>query len=362
MSDAGENFWHSLPMPGLVVTGDGMIRDVNPAAELFLNASERKLRARPLAQELRCDTDLPSVVDRVRHDQSPVFIKRAVMSRLGMAEMACDIHVAPVSGMPDDTLLLIQPRHSDARLDQGQSLRSSVRSAIGMAEMLAHEIKNPLAGITGAAQLLAMELPPENTEMTDLIVAESRRIVALLDQVEQFGNLQPPQRRAANIHDILEQARRSAEMGFAQKCTIHTVYDPSLPLTHVDSDQMIQVVLNLLKNAAEAAGPDGGTLTIRTGFDQGLRRRDSDGRKRALPIQVEIIDDGPGLPKDLAGDIFEPFVSGHENGTGLGLALVSKIISDHNAWVNVTSKPGHTNFRLSLPLCDETFSPTPKET
>ena len=218
-----------------------------------------------------------------------------------------------------------------------------------MAEMLAHEIKNPLAGITGAAQLLAMNLAPSEQELTDLIVAESRRIVALLDQVEQFGNLAPPVRRAVNIHDLLDRARKSATVGFAAHMKIVEDFDPSLPPTYVDADQMLQVLLNLLKNAAEAASKTG-TIRLRTFYDMSLRLRRKDGSGNALPLQVEIIDDGPGLPTEIAGNIFEPFVSGRENGTGLGLALVSKIISDHGGWIAVESAPGRTVFRISLPV------------
>ncbi|MGR3291810.1 MAG: two-component system sensor histidine kinase NtrB, partial [Paracoccaceae bacterium] len=231
--------------------------------------------------------------------------------------------------------------------------KSSARSAIGMAEMLAHEIKNPLAGITGAAQLLAMNLSPQEQEMTDLIVAESRRIVALLEQVEQFGNLRPPQRQAINIHDILDRARKSASVGFANSMVIREEFDPSLPATFVDADQIMQVFLNLFKNAAEAAGNDGGNLTIRTFYDPGLRLRRRDGSGNTLPLQIEIIDDGPGLPPDIAADVFEPFVSGRDNGTGLGLALVSKIISDHDGWIAVDSVPGRTVFRVSLPVASK---------
>jgi two-component system, NtrC family, nitrogen regulation sensor histidine kinase GlnL len=219
-----------------------------------------------------------------------------------------------------------------------------------MAEMLAHEIKNPLAGISGAAQLLAMGLSPEDQEMTDLIVEETRRIVKLLEQVEQFGNLRPPARRAINLHDALDRARRSALVGFGAKMIISEDYDPSLPATFADPDQLMQVFLNLLKNASEAAGTKGGNIRLRTFYDHKLRRRRKDGTGAALPLQVEIIDDGPGIPPDIAADIFEPFVSGRENGTGLGLALVSKIISDHEGWISVDSAPGRTAFRISLPL------------
>jgi two-component system nitrogen regulation sensor histidine kinase GlnL len=229
-------------------------------------------------------------------------------------------------------------------------VKAAAKSAIGMAEMLAHEIKNPLAGISGAAQLLSMNLSPEDRELTDLIVEETRRVVKLLEQVEQFGDLRAPDRQAVNLHDVLDRARRSALVGFGSRMTFVEDYDPSLPLAWADPDQLQQVFLNLLKNASEAAGPQGGTIRLRSFYDHALRRRRPDGSGAALPLTVEIIDDGPGIPPHIAAEVFEPFVSGRPNGTGLGLALVSKIMSDHDGWIAVDSVPGRTVFRLSLPM------------
>jgi two-component system nitrogen regulation sensor histidine kinase GlnL len=234
-------------------------------------------------------------------------------------------------------------------MTQNQSVKSAAKSAIGMAEMLAHEIKNPLAGITGAAQLLSMNLDPKDLELTDLIVEESRRIVKLLGQVEQFGNLTTPDFRAVNIQDVLDRARRSALLGFGAHMKIIEDYDPSLPLAKGDPDQLLQVVLNLLKNASEAAAASGGTIRLHSYFEHSFRLRRADGSGQSLPLQIEVIDDGPGLPEQIRTDVFEPFVSGRENGTGLGLALVSKIISDHGGWISVSSVPGRTVFRISLP-------------
>ena len=186
--------------------------------------------------------------------------------------------------------------------------------------------------------------------MTDLIVGETRRIVKLLEQVEQFGNLSAPERGSVNIHDVLDRARRSALVGAAAHMKIIEDYDPSLPHVWGDADQLLQVISNLIRNAAEAAGPEGGTIRLHTYYERAFRLRRSDGTGQTLPLQVEVIDDGPGLPEALKGDIFEPFVSGRENGTGLGLALVSKIISDHDGWISVTSVPGRTVFRISLPM------------
>ncbi|MDD9924092.1 MAG: ATP-binding protein, partial [Boseongicola sp.] len=321
----------------------------NPAAERFLNASAKSVRSQPVFDILAIDSPLDDAFTRVRQDQSSLFMNNVDVGTGSTPPVSCNIQVAPMVGMPDYVLILMEPRGLADRLGRSQSVKSAAKSAIGMAEMLAHEIKNPLAGITGAAQLLSMNLGGEDLEMTDLIVSESRRIVKLLEQVEQFGNLRPPVRKAVNIHDLLDRAKKSASVGFAAHMKIVEDYDPSLPATFVDGDQMLQVFLNLIKNAAQASEGESGTIRLKTFYDMSLRLRRKDGTA-SLPLNVEIYDDGPGLPAELAPDIFEPFVSGRENGTGLGLALVSKIVSDHEGWISVDSVPGRTVFRISLPV------------
>lgn len=347
---ANAALWASLPLPALIVGPLGRISDVNPPAETFLNASSRSLIGQVLLDRLSIDAPMEDAFARVLAHDSPLFIAEADVTTGERPPVQCALQLAPLQDSPGHILLLISPREIADRLGRAMHITSAAKSAIGMAEMLAHEIKNPLAGISGAAQLLAMGLSAEDQELTDLIVEETRRIVKLLEQVEQFGNLRPPARRAINLHDALDRARRSALVGFGAKMTISEDYDPSLPSTFADPDQLMQVFLNLLKNASEAAGSKGGNIRLRTFYDHKLRRRRKDGTGAALPLQVEIIDDGPGIPPDLAADIFEPFVSGRDNGTGLGLALVSKIISDHEGWIAVESVPGRTAFRISLPL------------
>ena len=354
---ATDQVWASLPVPAFLLAEDDGIADMNPAAEQFLNASARSVIGAPIFDRLAIDAPLEGAFQRVRQDSSVLFINNVDVSGGQAAPIQCNIQIAPLTGIPGKVLLLMEPRQLADRLGRSHSVKSSARSAIGMADMLAHEIKNPLAGITGAAQLLSMNLSTEDQELTDLIVAESRRIVALLEQVEQFGNVRPPVRRAINIHDLLDRATKSARVGFAADMTFTEDYDPSLPPTWVDGDQMLQVFLNLLKNAAEAAGKGGGTIRLRTFYDLSLRLRRKDGTGNALPLQVEITDDGPGLQPEIAQDIFEPFVSGRENGTGLGLALVSKIISDHDGWITVDSVPGRTTFRISLPVAPKGEEP-----
>jgi len=344
------SIWSSLPAPAIVIDEEENIVDMNPAAEGFMNNSAKWLRGQPIWDRLAVDAPMEKSLARARANGTPLFVNDVDVGTGSRAPLVCNLQIAPVQGFDGYMILLISPRELAGRINQSQSVKSAAKSAIGMAEMLAHEIKNPLAGITGAAQLLSMNLTSEDQELTDLIVEETRRIVKLLGQVEQFGNLSEPERTPVNLHDLLDRARRSALLGFGAHMKIIEDYDPSLPLAVGDGDQLLQVFMNLIKNASEAADAKaGGTIRLRTYYEHSYSLRRADGTGQSLPLQVEVIDDGPGLPPEIRGDVFDPFVSGRENGTGLGLALVSKIISDHDGWVSVDSVPGKTRFRLSLP-------------
>jgi two-component system nitrogen regulation sensor histidine kinase GlnL len=340
--------WTSLPVPAILLDPEDRIAGINPAAEGFMMSSSRALMGQPVWDKLAVNAPLEEAFERARANDAPLFVNDVDVGTGERAPMQCNLQVAPLTGSPGHMLMLISPRELAGRMVQNSNVKSAAKSAIGMAEMLAHEIKNPLAGITGAAQLLSMTLGPEDLELTDLIVSESRRIVSLLERVEQFGNISAPDMRPVNVHDVLDRARRSAMLGFAAHMALVEDYDPSLPLALGDSDQLLQVVLNLLKNAAEAARGRPGTIRLHTYYEQSLRVRRGEGQGKALPLQIEIIDDGPGLPPEIADQVFDPFVSGRENGTGLGLALAAKIISDHDGWISVNSVPGRTVFRISL--------------
>ncbi|MDA0721030.1 MAG: two-component system sensor histidine kinase NtrB [Rhodobacterales bacterium] len=346
--------WSSLPVPALLLDGDDIIILSNPAAESFLNLSTRSLVGQRIWEKVMIDAPLEAPFARARANRTSLFVNDVDVGSGENPPMMCNLQFAPLQGSDDLMIVMISPREIASRVTQNHSSAKAAKSAIGMAEMLAHEIKNPLAGITGAAQLLSMGLTTEDRELTDLIVEESRRIVKLLEQVEQFGNLRPPLLKPVNIHDVLDRARQSASVGFGAHMLYIEDYDPSLPRTMADADQLLQVFLNLLKNAAEA-NRDGGAIRLHTFYDTSLRVRRNDGTQSRLPLQIEIIDDGPGLPPAIAADVFEPFISGKENGTGLGLALVSKLIGDGGGWITVDSVPGRTCFRISLPLA-------PKET
>ncbi|WP_062561191.1 two-component system sensor histidine kinase NtrB [Paracoccus aminovorans] len=360
-AEVGPN-WAALPLPAIILDAQGRIAAMNDLAEAFLNLSCRSslglaLEGPELLKRLRIVPTLGSILDRVRegHDAlNRAGVRFEIGDRSGgHTDRFGTIHAGAAPSPAGGIAVLIAPQDGGGRLGNGQAARSAARSAIGMAEMLAHEIKNPLAGIRGAAQLIGMNLAAEDRDLADLIVAESRRIVELLDQVERFGDTSAPRLSAVNVHDVLERVRRSASVGFGRGLRIVPEYDPSLPPALIDADQLVQVCLNLVKNAAEAiqrAG-QGGTIRIRSFYDGTLRLAptEAEPQGRSLPLQIEIEDDGPGIPETIVAEVFEPFVSGRENGTGLGLALVSKIITDHGAWIALDTRPGRTVFRLSLP-------------
>ncbi|MDQ7263911.1 ATP-binding protein [Paracoccus sp. PS-1] len=360
-AEVGPN-WSALPLPAIILDARGRIAAMNDLAEAFLNISCRSslgqaLEGPEMRKRLRIVPRLGAILERMREGHEALNragVRFEIGDRSGgHTDRIATVHAGQAPSPEGGTVILLAPADGGGRLGQGQAARSAARSAIGMAEMLAHEIKNPLAGIRGAAQLIGMNLKAEDRDLADLIVAESRRIVELLDQVERFGDTSAPRLAAVNIHDVLERVRRSAAVGFGKGLRIVPDYDPSLPPALVDADQLVQVCLNLVKNAAEAIGRagQGGSIRLRSFYDGTLRLAptEAEPQGRSLPLQIEIEDDGPGIPDAILDEVFEPFVSGRENGTGLGLALVSKIITDHGAWIALESRPGRTVFRISLP-------------
>ena len=344
-----QELWTQLPIPGLVICNKNKILKINAAAEHFLSVSSKIVVGQPVWNYLRGEDLLPSGINRARDNRQPIIISDVYAHGRNSAPCPCAAHICMLSGSDLHTFILLIPHETLRKSEESAYPVSAAHSAIGMAEMLAHEIKNPLAGIIGAAQFLSMSLLEQDQEMTELIVDESKRIVALLDQVEQFGDITLPNFAPMNIHDVLDRAAQSATFGFAENINITKNYDPSLPRVWADADQMVQVFLNLIKNSCEALG-EIGEISVRTFYDPTLRFLPQDSNGQRMPLHVDITDDGPGLPKALDRHVFDPFVSTKSNGKGLGLALVSKLVTQNNGWISVVSCPGKTTFRVSLPV------------
>jgi len=354
-----EQLWQALPNPALLLDRDGRVLDLNSAAEQFLAISVRTLTGRSLAALAGENSRLADLIRRAA-DQRVALGEYTV--EFGWPEAPvrlADLFAVPVG--ETDILILIHPRASAERMGRQLTSRDAARSVVGMAAMLAHEIKNPLAGISGAAQLLEMGASGEDRELTELIRDEAERIGKLVDRVEAFGDFGVMRRAPVNIHDVLDRAAKSAQAGFASHIRFIDEYDPSLPPTPGDKDQLMQVALNLLKNAAEAAPAVGGVLMLKTAYRAGMRVRGPKGRTESLPLQIEISDNGAGVPDEVKPHLFEPFVTSKASGSGLGLALVAKIIADHGGVISCESTPGFTTFRILLPVTSAAEIDLPEE-
>ncbi|MEM9049683.1 MAG: ATP-binding protein [Pseudomonadota bacterium] len=345
-----EQLWNSLPQPALLLCPLNRILDANAAAQTFLSMSLSTMQGTLIERHAGASSAVMELLSQSRQGHVSLAQYNVELYWPEHPPRLVDLHAAPVPEGAGEVVLSIQPRAMAEQMDRSLTFRSAARSVAGMAQMLGHEIKNPLAGISGAAQLLAMSLPDQEQELTDLIREEADRIRTLVERVEQFGDIRPLHRTPVNVHDILQRAKLSASAGFARHVRFVEEYDPSLPPTAGDADQLMQVLLNLIKNAAEATPEVGGLVTLRTAYRPGVKLALPGGRRESLPLQVSVSDNGRGVPEEIKRDIFEPFVSSKSGGSGLGLALVSKIVADHGGVVECESDPGWTTFRLRLPV------------
>jgi len=346
----------ALPLAVVVLDEQDVFCSVNYAAEEFFGSSKALLLNSNLTEILPPDHPVFLVLERVRRDGLTVAEHDLVLEGPRLARRGCSIQAAPVAEIAGLVVLTLQDESAARALDQQMSARNAARSITGMAAILAHEVKNPLSGIRGAAQLLETSAPPQDRELAVLIRDEADRIRAMVERMETFGE-KKLERQAVNIHRVLEHVRKLSGSGFAARIKFVEAYDPSLPHVHGNRDQLIQVLLNLVKNAAESiAGMDrpDGEIHLSTGFQHGVRLTASSGRSRAnLPLFVSVRDNGPGIPEDIRRHLFEPFISTKATGSGLGLALVAKIVADHGGLIDVDSRPGRTEFRINLPVFEE---------
>ncbi len=346
----------SLPVPVFLLDADNRFRHVNHAAEQFLGISSAGLAQLRLDDLLPPDNPLFMLIAHVRHTEATISDHDLNLESPRLHKRGITVQGSPLSEEPGAVLLVMQDASAARSLDRQLAFRGAARSVTGMAAILAHEVKNPLSGIRGAAQLLEASVGPADRELAELIREEADRIRDLVDRMEAFGD-EPIARTAVNIHRVLEHVRKLAHSGFAAHIRFQEHYDPSLPPVWANRDQLIQVVLNLVKNAAEAVTQDRvphPEIVLTTGFQQGMRVAIPGSNERLdLPLFVSVRDNGPGIPDDIRPHLFEPFVTTKSSGTGLGLSLVAKIVGDHGGLIEVDSRPGRTEFRLHLPVVTE---------
>ncbi|MEO9336863.1 nitrogen regulation protein NR(II) [Mesorhizobium sp. SB112] len=354
--NAAQIVLNTIRRPVVMISHDDFIVYANADAEDFFRASATTLARSKLDRFVPFGSPILVLVEQARERNSPVNEYRVDISspRLGI-EKIVDIYVSPVPEIPGSVVVMFQERSMADKIDRQMTHRGAARSVTGLAAMLAHEIKNPLSGIRGAAQLLETAVSDEDRALTRLITDETDRIVSLVDRMEVFSDERPIDRYPVNIHVVLDHVKAIAKNGFARQIKIVEEYDPSLPPVYANRDQLIQVFLNLIKNAAEAVeNKDNGEIILSTAFRPGIRVSVPGSQERvSLPLEFCVYDNGPGVSEDILPILFDPFITTKPNGSGLGLALVSKIVGEHGGIIECESTPRGTVFRVLMPAWKE---------
>jgi two-component system, NtrC family, nitrogen regulation sensor histidine kinase GlnL len=343
----------ALPDPVLVVDAAGALIYANGAAEQFFDTSASTLLGAPLIQLLPPDSPVFPLIDSVRASGHSVSEYGVTLETPRLGAHVMTVQAAPIAENRAEVVVTLQERSIAHKIDRQLTHRNAARSVTAMAAMLAHEVKNPLSGIRGAAQLLESSVNDEDRALTRLICEETDRIVKLVDRMQSFADQRPMPRDVLNIHAVLDHCKRLAQAGFARHIRFNEVYDPSLPHVFGNRDQLVQVFLNLLKNAAEAIGAESidGEISLTTAYRPGMRLKSRGGVDPVgLPMEICIRDNGPGIPNEIVANLFDPFVTTKAQGSGLGLALVAKVIGDHGGIVECESLPRKTTFRVLMPV------------
>ena len=344
----------ALPNPIFTVDETGRICYANMASEQFFEIGRARLSEMKLTDLVPADSPLFRLLETIRVERSSLSEYGVALETPRLGRRLVTVELSPIGDGNEEVVVALIEGSIAQRLDRQLTHRNAARSVTAMAQILAHEVKNPLSGIRGAAQLLEQSAGPEDRPLTQLICEETDRIVALVDRIEAFSDNRPIDKGPVNIHEVLEHVRRLAETGIARDITFTERYDPSLPPVFGNRDLLIQVFLNLVKNAAEAQGSIRGRkkeIILSTAYRHGIRLALPGTEKRThLPLVVTVEDRGEGIPDDLRPHLFDAFVTTKANGKGLGLAFVAKAIDSHGGIIEIEGLEVGTAVRVMLPM------------
>ncbi|WP_299345426.1 ATP-binding protein [uncultured Maritalea sp.] len=353
--------FQSMTQPVLICGKSNRIVMANYAAQSFFQTSENLLKRQTIDDHVAPSSPLLGLLAHVHERQAASSEHKIAIGNVNLpVERLVDVHVAPMGSDPNLVVITLFERTMADKIDKQLTSQGAARQVSGLAAMLAHEIKNPLSGIKGAAQLLEQSASDEDRPLARLVQQEVERIVKLVDRMEVFGDERHPELTSINIHAVLNHVLLLAENGFAKGIVIEKNFDPSLPPVLGNWDQLVQVYLNLIKNAAEAVKSEPGSkIKISTAYRPGIRVGVQGTRERlSLPLEITVEDNGPGIDADMLPHIFEPFVTSKKTGGGLGLAMVAKLIRGQGGIVDVDYVGDRTIFKTLLPMAKaDTASP-----
>ncbi len=335
----------------IAVSPEHLVLYINSAAEQLFGESATQVVGQSLEYILPKDTPIHALVRQVQGRGISVSEYGLTLETARVRRQLINIQISEISDRPGVAVINIFTRSIADKIDRQMTHRNAARSVTAMAAMLAHEVKNPLSGIRGAAQLLEQMSEVDDQTLTQLICDETDRICALVDRIEVFSDQRPLERAPVNIHQVLERVKNISQTGFARNLKIVEHYDPSLPPVDGNHDQLVQIFLNLLKNAAEAAPAKGGQVVLSTAYQHSVRFAVAGSNSMVhLPLVISIQDNGEGIPQNLQDHLFDAFVTSKPKGSGLGLALAAKMVDDHGGVIEFDSQPGKTVFRVMLPM------------
>ena len=341
----------ALPNPLFTIDSKNKISYLNPSAELFFDGSSMALQGVALSELLPVDMPLFDMINQARSNGTSISDYDLAVETPRIGIKVVNIGISPIPDSDGSVIISLFERSIAQKLHHQEQFRGAARSISGMAAMLAHEVKNPLSGIRGAAQLLSETIESDDQSLTQLICDETDRICALVDKMEEFSDERPIHKTAVNIHEVLDHCRQLASSGFGKHVKFIEKYDPSLPPALGNRFILIQLFLNLMKNSCEAISNSAGEVILETSYRHGMSVNVGGTQQKIhLPLLISIRDNGVGIPSDLNTNIFEPFITTKISGTGLGLAFVAKAVSDHGGVVEVDSLPGNTVFQITLPV------------
>ena len=347
-----EDILNELRTPVFLINKHNFIKYINLMGEEFFGYSAKLIIGKPLDKFINYDSSVFNLLDRVRKSRLGLTEESLDFGNINFPNRKVRVHILP-SGSDNDIIVQISEL-TISELFQKQALNTKIsKSFSSMIDMLMHELKNPLSGIKGASQLIEFDVKDNENllELSQLITIESDRIVSLLNRIEQIStNNIKLEFESINIHEILSHCRRVAQNSFGSNIQFIEEYDPSLPKILIDKNLMIQVILNLLKNAAEAYNLHGKVKIKTTYNSNNVKSFSQSGLQTSLPLQIEIIDFGKGIPAEMLPNIFNPFVTSKKEGKGLGLSIVASGLEEMNANIDVYSEDGFTCFRINFPL------------